>query len=204
MKNEFKLANVNIEPLVISFYTVNTPYEQEALNLKASCEEWGLKYCIEGMPSRGTWEKNCGIKPHFILEKMEQLQQPVLWVDADAVFLKKPSFDLFQGYDFSVRIMEFIPWRNPSKVMSGTIYVDYTPPGLDLLRRWAKNCDRRLKKDGRIWDQYVLRELILREKKAKILPLPVAYCKIYDLDILFIQQEHVVIEHYQASRRVKI
>ncbi len=87
--------------------------------------------------------------------------------------------------------------------MSGTIFVNETPEGLDLVRRWGKNCKRRLQKDGRIWDQYVLRELVLREKKAKILPLPVSYCKIYDLDILFIDQENVVIEHYQASRRLK-
>lgn len=203
MTKELKLASINIEPLVISFYTLNTPYEQEASRLRRSCEEWGLKYCIEGVPSQGTWEQNCGFKPHFILEKMEQFQQPVLWVDADAIFLKKPSFEFLQGYDFSVRIMDFISWRNPSKVMSGTIYINNTPAGLNLVRRWAKNCSCRLKKDGRIWDQYILRSLVMREKKAKILPLPVAYCKIYDLDILFIEQEHVVIEHYQASRRIK-
>lgn len=129
--------------------------------------------------------------------------------------------------------------------MSGTIYVNYTPAGMDLVRRWGKNCKRRLQKDGRVWDQHVLRELVLREqaararsrpiedelaelsnagdaeqsrltyrrnsrpkarvlqKKANIFPLPVSYCKIYDLDILFVDQADVVIEHYQASRRFK-
>ena len=201
MTNALSVANKNINPLVVSFYTLNTPYEQEVQNLLASCKKWGLEIHAEGYPSKGSWEENCAFKPRFILEKLHQFQRPLLWVDADAVFLKSPNFKIFADYDFSVRIFEHLPARNPSKVMSGTIYVDYTPAGIDLIERWTKNCKNWLKKNPGIWDQYVLRNLVLREKNAKILPLPIAYCKIYDLDILFIEQEEVVIEHYQASRR---
>jgi hypothetical protein len=187
--------------VIISFYTVNTPYEQEVQNLIRSCSQFNLENVIEGRPSVGSWAENCAVKPFYILEKLRELQRPILWVDADAVFLKEPSFEFLQSCDLSVRIYDFISWRDPSKVLSGTIYINYSPAALKLVERWAKNFQRRRKRDPQTWDQAVLRDLIIREKEAKILPLPIAFCKIYDLDIFFIEQKDVVIEHYQASRR---
>jgi len=190
-------------PLVISFYTVNTPYEQEVMRLINSCERLNLEHQIEGIKSAGSWEKNCGIKPFYILEKIKELKRPVLWVDADGVFLKTPSLDQFAAFDFSVRIVDFLPKNHREKVISNTVFVNYTPLGLSIVERWAKSCRRKLKNSLKIWDQAVLRDIVLKEKKGKILPMPLAYSKIYDLDFHRIEQEEVVIEHYQASRLFK-
>lgn len=190
-------------PVVISFYTVNTPYEQEVMRLINSCERLDLEHCIEGRESKRSWEENCGVKPFYILEKLNQLKRPILWVDADGAFLKMPSFDQFASFDFSVRIVDFLPKSHREKVISNTVFVNYTPQGLSIVERWGKSFQRKLKNDPKIWDQEVLRDIVLKEKNAKILPMPLAYSKIYDLDAHRIEQEKVIIEHYQASRLFK-
>lgn len=190
-------------PVVISFYTLNTPYEQEVMRLINSCERLELEHSVDGIESKGSWEKNCGIKPFYILEKLKQFKRPVLWVDADGAFLQMPSFNQFSSCDFSVRIVDFLPKNHREKVISNTVFVNYTPEGLSIVERWGKSCVRKLKNDPKVWDQAVLRDIILKEKQAKILPMPLAYSKIYDLDFHRIEQQEVVIEHYQASRLFK-
>ena len=46
--------NMSIFPIIICFYTIDTPYQQEVLNLINSCEKYQLENSIEGKPSRGS------------------------------------------------------------------------------------------------------------------------------------------------------
>ena len=141
-----------------------------------------------------------------MLEKLQQFQRPVIWVDADAAFLKKPSFNLFEDIDFSVRINDYLADDHESKVESGTVYVNYTRSGMDIVKDWAEECVKELSNPKRVlefWDQIALRNVLLSRNDAKILPLPHGYCKVFDLDDPFISDEDIVIEHRQASRRFK-
>lgn len=192
--------------VVISFYTLNTPYEQEVLNLIESCENHGIKTCIEGRVSQSSWERNCAMKPFYILEKLEELKRPVFWVDADAVFLKEPVFAPFLDYDISVRINDFLTDDHSSKVISNSIFVNYTLEGLNMIRAWCEECRSQLSKKDRVfefWDQVALRDVVLAAKNAKIRPMPLGYAKIFDIDLFLIENQEVFIEHYQASRRFK-
>lgn len=65
------------DPLVISFYTENTPYQLEVLALISSCNELGIEAEIEGVPSEGSWERNCALKPFFIRKKLLEKKRPV-------------------------------------------------------------------------------------------------------------------------------
>ena len=170
-----------------------------------SCEEWGIEARIEGRKSQGSWELNCAQKPAFILEKLEQLKKPVLWVDADALFLDRPNWSEFQECDVAVRINA----RLSEEVLSGTVFINYTEEGLAVVRAWVKECQELVSMSGYLttlfglkcnfWDQSALKEVLLRTTNTKILPLPVPYCKIFDLD----QDAPAIIEHRQASRRFK-
>ncbi|MES2122462.1 MAG: hypothetical protein V4492_06765, partial [Chlamydiota bacterium] len=54
------------------------------------------------------------------------------------------------------------------------------------------------------WDQAALRDVLFGPPaEIPFLPMPLKYSKIFDLDDLFINEAEVVIEHYQASRRIK-
>src|SRR3990167_8507360 len=80
-------------PLVVSYYTKGTGYEEEASHLIQSCQKFAIEHCVEGIQDLGSWEKNCAFKPYFMQKKMEQYKRPLLWVDVDAVFLQPLSFE---------------------------------------------------------------------------------------------------------------
>jgi hypothetical protein len=194
-------------PLVVSYYTKDTLYQLEVQNLIASCEQWQLNYHVEPIPTFGSWERNCSYKPFFLLEKLQQLGQPLLWVDADAVFVKKPH-DLTEfDSDFAVRINHSWKDDHPSKVLSGTVYVNATMGGERVLKSWAKECLSSLTDPERteeFWDQVGLRDILHRGVLgAQISALPPGYTAIVDNLQDENEIEDIVISHHQASRRFK-
>lgn len=194
-------------PLVISFYTKNTQYELEVQNLIASCEKWNLEHFIEGIDSFGKWELNCAYKPFFIFNTLKRLQRPLLWVDADGVFVRHPEvIDAFNS-DFATRINEELPQDHHSKVISSTIFLNYSEKTLQLLRQWMENCKKTLTDEERkeeFWDQIALRDALFDNSfNAVIKPLPISYAKIFDHPLDLSSAPEAVLEHYQASRRFK-
>lgn len=192
-------------PLVVSYYTQDTLYQLEVQNLIASCEKWGLEHQVEPITSFGSWEKNCCFKPLFLLKKLQQIRQPLFWVDADAVFERKPEWlDVFDK-DLAVRINE--AWEGDSKVNSGSIYVNATEGAVKLLKLWGQECIDALSNPQRtqeVWDQITLRDVIVRGGYwEQIGALPLAYCHIaghpHDTQVTAFP----IISHYQASRRLK-
>jgi len=194
-------------PLVISFYTKNTPYQLEIQNLIASCELYQIQHSIEGVDSFGSWEINCAFKPFYILGKLKEFQRPILWIDADGVFMKKPAVIAAFNSDLATRINGDCPDQHPSKIISSTIYVDFSAKGMNLMRLWAQESQRILNQENRneeFWDQIALRNVLLANPDgAKIEALPLSYAKIFDHPKDLQSQEMAVIQHYQASRRFK-
>ncbi len=190
-------------PLVISFYTKNTPYQLDAHHLMASCDKFGIEHHIEGIDSYGSWELNCSYKPFFIAEKLRQFERPVLWVDVDAVFAQKPKpLKVFEK-DFAVYFQPDLKNDHPSKIRSGTIFVNHTERGNQILKSWAQECQRLLVDPERIeefWDQIALRNVYLSQKNLGRLPL--SYIKIlgHPIDV---KCPKPVIIHCQASRHSK-
>lgn len=192
-------------PTVVSFYTLNSPYQLQAHHLVASCEKFGIPHCIEGVDSWGSWELNCAFKPFFIIEKMKQLQRPLLWVDVDAIFLRKPSDLKVFSNDFAVYTDPELTSNHPSKVRAGTIYVNHTQGGRDFLMQWRAECQRQIADPTRqeeFWDQIALRDtLLLSSHKAG--PLPLSYIHILGHPSDAQKSSRPVIVHLQASRCAK-
>ena len=192
-------------PVIVSFYTAHTPYQLEVQNLIASCEKFGLEMAIEGIESFGSWELNCAYKPFFILQKLEELNRPLLWVDADGVFARAPSWQEAFEADLAVRMDAKLPQNHPSKVISSTIFVRPTEAGKGLVRHWIGKCHEILldeKRQEEFWDQIALREAIAKST-AQVASIPLSYAKIFDHPEDRQQIEDPVIEHFQASRRFK-
>ncbi|MDN3506897.1 MAG: hypothetical protein P0S96_06680 [Simkaniaceae bacterium] len=187
-------------PAIISFYTEGTPYEEEVQNLIASCKKYNLEAHIKAVPSQGSWELNCAYKPFFILEKLTKLRKPLLWVDADGVFMQKPTYQEVFALDLATRI-EDVPDTHPSKVITSTLFV--RPGAEDLLRQWIQNCNTMLLDPNRqveFWDQEALRDVLL-QNTTRAGALPISYAKIFDHPGDAAHPS--VIEHHQASRRFK-
>lgn len=194
-------------PVIISFYTEKTPYQIEVQNLMNSCQKFGLSTSIEGVESFGTWELNCAYKPFFLLKKLNELKKPVLWVDADGVFLKKPVWQEAFDSDFAVRLGKELADDHPSKVISSTIFAHYSPKAIGLIKLWAYECQKSLldpQREEEFWDQIALRDAILQNPmQATISSMPLSYAKIFDHPQDNQKIQDPVIEHYQASRRYK-
>ena len=195
-------------PVIISFYTKETFYQVEAHNFIASCQKFSLDVSIEGIDSWGSWELNCAFKPFFILKKLRELKRSILWVDIDAIFVSQPqAIDCF-NQDFAVYIQEDLGFDHPSKVRSGTVFVNYTQAGLELTAQWMEESKRLILDPLRteeFWDQIALRNVLARLSniECSIGYLPLSYIKIFDHLHDREQEKEVVVAHYQASRRFK-
>lgn len=189
-------------PTIISYYTENTPYEEEIKGLISSCKNLGLEYSIDPIPNFGTWEKNCCFKPKYILKKLLDLQRSVLWIDADAIVYQKPMIFETLEADIAVRIVEELPNDHPSKMISGTLFFNHTPGALQVLKEWEDETEKLLQNDPELWDQVSLKNVLLRTS-ATVYPLDARYYQIYNR----IEEEETLknslIIHFQASRTLK-
>lgn len=192
-------------PLVVSYYTKGTPYEEEVKYLKDSCEKFKIEYHIEGILDKGSWEENCAIKPYFMRDKMRQFQRPLLWVDADAVFVQPMQFEEFMFTDLSL-----LKYQNEEDfrvcVNAATVYVNATEGGLKALDLWCGYTESIKKTAGMapaFVDQVSLYLVLSSKPPLSISLLPLRYCKIFDHSAIGIDSKEVVIEQRQASRRFK-
>ncbi|WP_420421652.1 putative nucleotide-diphospho-sugar transferase [Simkania sp.] len=190
-----------MQPLIVSYYTAGTGYEEEVQNLIASCKKLDLQTDIVPIQSRGSWDKNCCYKPEFLLEKLDEHQRPVVWVDADAIFLKKPTlFDSLEC-DVALRTYEELPLDHPSKVYTGTVYFSNNEKARSLLKRWAEESQKMLQEEEKeVWDQVSIKQALFGSD-VDLFPLPDTYATIYDKQLT--PNEDAVILHYQASRLFK-
>ena len=77
--------------IVVSFYTKDTIYEQEAMKLMASLQALNMDYDVQGIESRGNWRANVGYKPEFLLQMLDRHKQPIMWMDVDDTMVKRPE-----------------------------------------------------------------------------------------------------------------
>lgn len=198
---------MNKFPLIVSYYTKDTLYQLEVQNLIASCEKWGLEHHIEPIASLGSWERNCCYKPFFLMEKLQQFKRPLFWVDADAVFVKEPEWLAVFDKDMALRINGDLEDSHPSKVCSGSLYINANLTAATLLKLWGQACIDaflKLERTEEIWDQMILRDVLLRGGlEEAVAPLPLEYAAIADQICNDAIMKEPVIIHYQASRRFK-
>jgi hypothetical protein len=116
-------------------------------------------------------------------------------VDADAILHGAP--ELLRGCQADFAIHKCRRWQ----FASGTVYFNQTPGAATLLQRWLARC----RQYPRVWDQENL-DLAWEDTVAvhplETLWLPEPYCRIFDLHEGR-SPSSGVIEHYQASRRLK-
>jgi len=163
--------------LVVAFYTRRTPYEQEVRKLEISAVRLGLKYHLEGYDSRGAWVYNCAIKPEFILEMLTRQDDDLLYVDADAEFMKEPTLiqEMSDGgiVDIAAHIMA------GGILLSGTVYFRNNAKIKEFVNEWIKK--QRSKPDR--WDQKTLHETLINHGPRlgiEFAELPKEYCRIFD------------------------
>jgi len=182
-------------PIVVSFYTENTHYEDEANRLRASLHRFGLEYDVQPRPNMGGWKKNNDYKPKFILEMMEKHPgRDIVWLDSDAVVMAYP--ELWDDTDIGVGV-HTVDWalyrdhHTKLETLAGTVYVGAKSKG--FVKKWIEL----MNKNPKLQDNHALQKLV---ETVKVTQLPASYCQIFDT---MAAAGEPVVEHTQASRRLK-
>jgi len=132
--------------LFVSYYTPEAKYEQYAVRLIESFEKFSLPYTVHRLPEFDSWAAGIRHKPQFILETLLRRRCPIVWVDVDAVILKRPEL-LFGDHDFAVYnwcadTRHHLEGKivHSDRVLSasgGVMKFGYTPGAIELLLRWV-------------------------------------------------------------------
>ncbi len=193
---------MNNQPLIVSYFTENSPYEKEAEDLIASCKKFGLEYQIEKIPDQGSWSKNVCFKPDFLLACLEKYNRPLIWTDIDSFFFQNPQILLDCKADVALRINDTVAADSNQKILANTMYIGNTAPSKKLLNFWKKECEKILKKDELAYDQVGLRRVILHyPTMVEIKRLPMTYFTATDTpEEKDMFPDNAVVVHYKLSR----
>jgi hypothetical protein len=201
-------------PITITFYTPE--YKEEARRLEETCKLFNLPFYSYEKKSKGSWVHNCTMKAEVIQDALYLHKQSVLWIDADGRYKSHPTiFDSTQLYECDFGAY-FIPdvWNQPKNVhlrpwgadrgnealAGGTMFFNYTDKSFNLIDDWKKESQanpNRWEQQSlqKVWDKY-------DREGLKTYFFNQAYCKVFDCK-WFEEEKEVVIEHTQASRRLK-
>lgn len=191
MKIIHKLNNYRLFT-VVSYYTLDTIYEDEISRLIASLEEFKLSYYIEGIPLLGDWKQCTDYKATFIKRAMTRVCTNVVFIDADGEVVKHPTLFQIMNYDVAAFV------NHIHNLLSGTLYLANNERVKTLLDLWIQANDAN---KSMLFEQKVLQNLLFRLPYIKFGNLPIGYCQIHNYK--FQDENGPTILHWQASRRSK-
>lgn len=177
---------------IISYYTKGSGYKKEAKKLIESLNKFRLQYDIQEVKSLGNWQMNTQFKAVFIRNLLDKHNEPLVWLDADAIVMQYPGlFDKMSGFDLAV----YYSPRNNRHIRSGTIYMANNDKVKRLVDRWIEINQEHVD----WWDQKSLTEAV-SGWDGDVFELPEQYCYVFDHRKI----DNPVIVHYQKSRVYKI
>lgn len=172
-------------PLFCSFFT--PAYADEAAELAASLDRFDLAAVISAVPDLGSWQANTRHKPTFLRSMREKYpRRPLVWLDADARVVRKPSLEWLEAYDLGVH------YFGGRELASGTVYLGPSHESYELCRRWEWRCERQ----PELSDQQALQVEAEAMPGLAVFKLPASLCFIDGLS----EGCEPVIFHRQASR----
>lgn len=192
--------------MVVGYYTINTPYEEEAKKTIASCKRLFLNHDIIGVPNLGNWQANTRYKAKFMLDMLDKHKDKrLLYIDCDAVINELPV--LFKNYsaDIAVRWQDF-RWR-VNECLSGTIYMENNERTKKLCEMWfdINNSQGSTAKGFEQWNLGTAIETMKATDGLIAKNLPPEYCQFDLIEKIYpnLKKGMGVIQHYQKSRQFR-
>jgi hypothetical protein len=153
-------------PLVVSAYTVDSHlgdyYKQASQKLSQSCIDHDIQHVIYPLRASKDWFEGCSLKPTVIAHALKTYQQPILWLDADAVVLKYPSLLETLNASLALYVGPGGHW------LSGTLFA--APTALTFIQQWQQATD------PKIADEITLLHLYRRtQNRPAMVNLPNTY-----------------------------
>ncbi len=192
-------------PVVVSYYTHDTPYFEEVDGFISSVRRFGLECDVQGIDSLGSWDANTYYKASFIRRMMAKYPgRSLLWMDIDARMWSYPDFLDDADFDLGIHIVNWAdygrrPGRGP-ELLSGTIYIKDNETTRAFVDEWI-NCNTDTEDKSR-FEQHNLQSVLDNGWRGKLRfrELPATYCQIFDS---MAGAGEPVIEHLQLSRKCR-
>jgi len=183
-----------VRPMIVSYYTKGTGYEEQVEHLRVTFRRFNLDNDVVGIPDKGNWHKNTYYKAQFIQKMMGKYPgRAIVFVDADAKICGNPVLFNSLDCDFACHFFQ------GRELLSGTLYFGNTKGSRHLVRKWIEE-DRLYPKTN--MPQKNLRTVFNKHKdEIKWKSLPAEYCMIFDSNIR--RTARPIIEHFQLSRKYK-
>jgi hypothetical protein len=167
----------------ITFYSdsPNTSYyETSYLKLKQTCDVLKIKLIGESIPFNKEYKNMCLFKPTFVLNKMIELKQNVIWIDADTTLRNLPT-------DFEDEEHDLIGASHLTgieNIKASPLYFKYCNTIVEFLTSWKKICDYKIENNLHDLDHDILKRHIVPEYKNKLKYkiLNNEYCNGYYID----------------------
>jgi len=146
---------------LISFYSDiegTTYYSDHAKRLIEECKSLDIPYDIRKKESLGSYQLNCLSKPQYILNMMEELNQPVLWMDIDSKLHK--ILDAFDSFDESIDMVFSTANGQISGMKASPLYFGNTSMSKQFIEAWIQTGKDILENNKGVFDHEPLFALI--------------------------------------------
>jgi len=191
--------------LVVAYYTIGTPYEQESEILRLSLNAHRIPHAIHGVPNLGSWQKNTQFKSEFIKRMLaEHPNKPLLYLDVDAIVvspLKEIEGLLAEETDVAA-----VMWDGAQTLLSGTVWFSGSKKCLESVDKWNelnRKYPEKLPNGQDAWDQRTLEMAVKQTPDLKFKPLSPGYTWIAELSSKKYPEIPPVIMHTRGAFRFK-
>lgn len=166
--------------LVISYFSDvdgRTYYSDHAKRFLSECNNFGIPHEVSEIPSQGSYQRNCLLKPKFIYSKLIEHRRPLVWFDIDTFIIQEPNaFDGLSSMGINLGVSATDP-KNPITIKASPLWFNYTAETLQFVRDWIMQCDHVLATQGKVFDhETFLGCLFNYVKNKKIAILDSSYC----------------------------
>jgi hypothetical protein len=150
-----------MKPLLISFYSDiegNTYYSDHGSRIIKECKFLEILHDIQEKESLGSYQTNCLSKPQYILDKLEEKNQPILWMDIDSKIHK--SLEIYDQFDEYVDLVIATSNKKLSGMKASPLYFGNTKNARNFIHSWINTTKDIIENNVGVFDHEPLFSLI--------------------------------------------
>ena len=150
-----------MKTLLVSFYSDiedKTYYSDNAVRLREECKLLDIQCSIQEKESLGSYQLNCLSKPQFILDMLNEFNQPIIWMDVDSRLHK--SLDIYDTFDSDVDMVIATADGGMRGMKASPIYFGNTKKAKKFIEAWIQTTKDIQEREIGIFDHEPLFSLI--------------------------------------------
>ena len=145
---------------IVSFYCDpegTKYYSNHARRFREDADVLRMPVTVKKMQNQGDYRKNCLRKPEFLKTMLQQLDEPILWVDIDSK-IHKNDFKVFENFENSVEFAAVSPKEYPAwqGIRASPLYLNNTDNTIYFLDEWIRRCREANENNEQVFDHEVL------------------------------------------------